>query len=142
MKRVRNNYNPLILTYFLGIVCLLTFQACSIINPVSKAETTEQRAYATYGTFVIFEEKAAELVESGTLPDDIALAIIDADERAKGVADSLLDATWEFIRIRNQLAAGETTQEQLDIAVANLDSWINRAVPLINGLGTAVEGAT
>jgi len=120
---------------------LLLLQACSAINPVSKAETTEQRAYATYGTFVIFEEKAAELVDSGVLSDDVALAIIEADERAKGVADSLLDATWEFIRIRNQLAAGETTQEQLDIAVANLDAWINRAVPLINGLGTAVEGA-
>jgi hypothetical protein len=123
------------------MVAVLAVYACSIINPVSKAETTEQRAYAAYGTFVIFEEKAVELVESGTLPDDIALAIIDADERAKGVADSLLDATWEFIKVRDQLAAGETTQEQLDIAVANLDSWINRAVPLINGLGTAVTGA-
>ena len=115
--------------------------ACTTINPISKAETIEQKAYATYGTFVIFEEQAAKLVSSGTLPDNVSLAIIEADERAKGVADSLLDATMEFIKIKSQLAAGETTQEQLDIAVANLDSWINRAVPLINSLGTAVEGA-
>ena len=134
MRKIQYNYLYL-------FTVLLFLQSCASVNPVSKAETIEQKAYATYGTFVIFEEKAAELVSSGTLPDDVSLAIIDADERAKGVADSLLDATIEFIKIRNQLAAGETTQEQLDIAVANLDEWINRAAPLINNLVTTVEGA-
>ena len=126
--------------WFYLVIIAFALQACAAYNPVSKAETTEQRAYAIYGTFVIVEEAAAELIASGTLSDDTVLAIAAADERAKPTADLLIEALEEYLVIKAQLAAGESTQEQLDIAVTNLNLWVERVVPLVNTLRAAVEG--
>jgi hypothetical protein len=125
--------------YLLAIVLLL--QACAGANPISKAETTEQRAFATYGTFVIIEEQAAKLVSSGQIPDSAVRAIARADAQAKPVADSLLDATLEFIVIRSEYEAGETAERRFVSAMDSLNNWVERVRPLIANLITAVRGA-
>ena len=123
------------------LVWVAALQACAFQAPVSVAQTPEQKAYAAYGTFVIFEEKAAELVTGNTLSDDVKLRIIEADEAAKPVADNLLETIEELGRIGDQVAAGETGEEQYLIVVNSLNSWVEQLVPLVNNLIAAVKGA-
>jgi hypothetical protein len=126
---------------FYLLVILFALQACAGVNPISKAETTEQRAFATYGTFVIIEEQAAKLVSSGTIPNSAVRAIGRADAQAKPVADSLLDATLEFTVIRVEFEAGGSGEEKFVRAMNELNGWVERARPLIANLISAVQGA-
>lgn len=126
---------------FYLLVILFALQACAGTNPIAKAETAEQRAFATYGTFVIIEEQAAKLVSSGQIPDSAVRAIGRADAQAKPVADSLLDATLEFIVIRSEYEAGETAERRFVSAMDSLNNWVERARPLIANLISAVQGA-
>lgn len=127
-------------TFFLLAIMLL-LQACAASNPVAKAETIEQRAFATYGTFVIIEEQAAKLVSSGQIPDSAVRAIARADSQIKSVADALLDTALEFVVIRAQYEAGATTEEKFVRAMNELNGWIERARPLIATLIAAVNEA-
>ena len=126
---------------FYLLVIMLALQACGSANPLAKAETTEQRAFATYGTFVIIEEQAAKLVSSGVIPDDAVRAIGRADAQAKPVADSLLDATLEFTVIRTEYESGGSGEEKFVRAMNELNGWVERARPLIANLIAAVRGA-
>ncbi len=119
----------------------LSGAACQNVNPIAAAETNEQRAYAAYGTFVIFSEKAADIAELPSVPRNVKLALIGAEERAGPVADDLLDALLEFESIRDEFSAGTSTEERVLIASNNLNSWINRLLPLVNDLIKEVKGA-
>ena len=127
-------------TYFLLAIMLL-LQACAGASPIAKAETIEQRAFATYGTFVIIEEQAAKLVSSGQLPDSAVRAIARADSQVKSVADALLDTTLEFVVIRVEFEAGATTEEKFVRTMNELNGWIERTRPLIATLITVVNNA-
>ena len=126
---------------FYLLVMMLVLQACAASNPMAKAETVEQRAFAAYGTFVIFEEQAAKLIQSGELTSSTVRAIGRADAAAKPVADSLLDATLEFAAIRAEFEAGETGEDRFISAMNELNGWVERAMPLINNLVSSVQGA-
>jgi len=123
------------------LVMMLVLQACAASNPIARADTVEQKAYATYGTFVIIEEQAAKLVSSGRLPRSAVIAIGQADERAKPVADSLLDATLEFTVIKAEYEANGEGQDRFVAAMNGLNGWVSRAQPLIANLISAVKGA-
>jgi len=126
---------------FYMLMIMLVLQACAASNPLAQAETVEQKAFAAYGTFVIFEEQAAKLIASGELTNSQIRAIGRADARAKPVADSLLEATLAFAEIRAEFEAGGTG-EALFISAANeLNGWVERALPLINNLVSSVQGA-
>jgi hypothetical protein len=115
-----------------GLVLLLTLvvvASCASINPVGKAETLEQRAYAVYGTYVLFAEKAADLAENDALPRSIRLGLVNAEERASPVVTSLLNAAEDMQALNNS-----TTR-------TSLEAWIDRALPLINDLVRSVKGA-
>ena len=126
---------------FAWMLPLLFVAGCQSANPIAAAETNEQRAYAAYGTFVIFQEKAADLAEDPAIPNGVKLRIIAAEERAKPVADSLLDAYAEFLAIKAQFDAGQSTEEAVLIASNNLNDWITRLAPLVNELIRNVKGA-
>jgi hypothetical protein len=119
----------------------LIMTGCASSNPIKAADTAEQKAYAAYGTFVIFQEKAVDLAELDTVSNSIKLRIIDAENRAKPVADSLLDAINEYNVIRAEVDAGETSSDRLVVVSNNLNSWINRLMPLVNELVRNVKGA-
>lgn len=120
-------------------VCLI-FPACqTITNPVTSAETVEQKAYGLYGTFVIFEEAAAKIVTRPSTPLDVVLKIKHADAKAKPVFDSLNNAIIELNNIRSEYLAGKTTIERLDLATDNLKKWVDRANPAINDLIDAIR---
>ena len=127
--------------WLLLVVNALFLSACQSANPIGAAETAEQRAYAAYGTFVIFQEKAADLAEDANIPRGVKLRIIAAEERAKPVAESLLDAYTEFLVIKAEFDAGETTEQRVITASNQLNNWITRLAPLVNELIRNVKGA-
>jgi len=125
--------------YLLAIV--LALQACAVTDPIAKADTLEQKAFATYGTFVIFEEQAAKLVSSGELSNSAVRAIGRADERAKPVVDSLIAAAVEFAAIKAEYEASGEGEERFIAAMNELNVWVSRAAPLVDNLISAIEGA-
>lgn len=130
-------------------------------NPLTVACTAAQGetvavdvcAFATYGTFVVFEEQAVELARDlnqranadGT---DEAVrealtkaknAIISTDEAAKPIADRMNDALQELIEIQAELEAGVTHDQKVQIATANLRRWVLEASPLVAELVNVVK---
>lgn len=127
----------------IALLVLSALPGCATVSaPVDAAETVEQKAFALYGTFVVFEELGATIVENRAIPLDVRRAIQSADQRAKPLADGLLDATFEVQSIRLQLEAGTNTVERLDIATAELENWVTRAGPVIARLVAAVREGT
>lgn len=135
LMRLRN-----VAAVYLLLFTAAILQACGTANPLARAETLEQRAFAAYGTFVVFEEQAAKLISSGELSNSAVRAIGRADAEAKPVADSLLEATLEVGQIREEFLAGGSGEERLVSAMNNLNDWLERALPLIDNLVGAVKG--
>lgn len=123
-------------------MCAVTMISASCaVNPVSTASTVDQKTYALYGEFVVFEELGAQLVKSTSTPAAVVSAIRKADATAKPAMDNALAAEQLAQAIRIQLAAGATTQDKLNVALTNLDSWVAQATPLVSNLVDAVKGA-
>lgn len=123
------NYDSFLLGVWISFVMVFVMVGCESINPVGKAETLEQRAFAVYGTYVIFAEQAADLAENDALPRSVRLALVTAEERASPVINSLLNAVQDL-----QALNSSTTR-------TSLDSWVDRALPLVNDLVRSVRGA-
>lgn len=117
------------------LLCTYALAGCQGANPIRAAETPEQRAYAAYGTFVIFQERAAIIAEQENIPRDIRLRIIAAEERAKPTADSLMLTLLEFIRVKAEFdTAVDEGDPRLVALTGNLNDWINQLLPLVNEL--------
>lgn len=135
----------------LATVAMVVFSACTL-NPVKEAETFEQKAYALYGTYVIFQGKAAELVQDAAVSDRIKTALREADRVSYPVAEGLVDAAGEVSAIKDLLEqCGEAiepdptcvpTQEQrLANALTNLSTIYFSAQPVLLNLVSVVKGA-
>lgn len=123
------------------LLLLTALAGCQSANPIAAAETPEQRAYAAYGTFVIAQETAADLVEDTAIPRGVKLRIIAAEERAQPVAESMLEAYMEFLIIKSEFDAGDTSEQRLTIAARELDDWVTQLAPLVAELLRNVKGA-
>lgn len=137
-----------------GCLAILgTLTACSV-NPVKQADTFEQKAYALYGTYVIFQGKAAELVDDATVPERVKQGLRDADKKAYPVAESLVDAAIAVGDIRTIIEDCESLQapelnpactpsneRRLQNAITNLGAIYFQAQPIILDVVTAVKGA-
>ena len=124
------------------LLLAVALAGCQAANPIAQAETPEQRAYAAYGTFVIFQEKAADIAEDATLPRGVRLRVAQAEQRARPVAESLIETYVEFIEIKAEFDAGDSTAEARLVQVSNsLNDWVNRLAPLVAELVRNVKGA-
>jgi len=132
-------FNQFAATLLVAAVAALS--ACGTLNPLSHAQTLQQKAYAQYGVFVVIEEQAAAIVQEPTVPASAKQAVARADAVAKPVADKLLAAILAVDQIREDIRAGRTTEDKLVIATANLQKWYDEVVPLLNDLVAAVKGA-
>ncbi len=136
MKRVQMNIAAMVL-----IVATAAMSACGSLNPLARAQTVEQKAYAAYGQFLIVEEQAAAIVQEPSVPASAKQAVARADAVAKPVADKLLAAVLAVGQVRDDIAAGKSTEEKLLIATANLQRWYDEVLPLVRDLASAVKGA-
>lgn len=127
--------------------CAVTMGAsCSQVqeaNPISAAckdisDNLAVCAYATYGTFVIFEEQAVKVTADPALPLRARAAIVTADQIAKPVVDSLYEALLLYQAANAEIAAGNGAEAKLLIATGNLNRWVTEAAPLVANLVNAV----
>lgn len=138
--------------WLVATVAAVIFAACTV-NPVRDAETFEQKAFALYGTYVIFQGKAAELVQDSTVSERIKQGLRDADKVAYPVAEELVDAATtvgdirDIIEMCNALEAPEanpactpTNEQRLANAITNLSTIYFRAQPIILRLVATVKG--
>lgn len=120
---------------------VVTLAGCAGWGAIDAAETTEQRAFATYGTFVVLQEQAAEMIQNPRVPAGVKRRIQQIDARAKPVADQTLELALEVTQIRRAVEAGEDDAAKLRIAVDNLDTYVERLQPLMADLlATIREG--
>lgn len=123
-----------------AIPLILLIVACARFDPIGNAETLEQKAFATYGTFVIAEETAAELMGSPNVPDTVKVTIQTMDGIAKPAADILLDVALEVAQARAalQLNPDASLVDKLNVAVGALDAAYRDAKPKIDALQSVV----
>lgn len=127
----------LILSLF-ALLALPLLTGCGS-NPQKSVQELDTRAYALYGTFVVFEEQAALIIKQPATPANVKAMIRSSDAAAKPVADALLVSVKEYLRIKEELDAGTTTNDKLVIATANLEKWVLAATPVIQQLVMSVR---
>lgn len=108
--------------------------------PYDAAELPEQKAFAVYGVFVIYEEQGAAMVEDPRTLEAVKQAIKTVDAKAKPVVDAMLDSALLVMDVRAKLAKGETTVDKLVIASQSLQHWLDQAKPLVDSLVNIVNG--
>lgn len=104
---------------FLIALTLLTLTACSGMSLQSRAE-------ATYGSFVVTEKSAAELIQSPNVPDSTKVKIQAADTAAKPVADALLAAILGY---RVSPANADALQRALSVAIPAIATFAKETAP-------------
>ena len=131
--------------YFLTLLmtCSIFLSGCGSWNPVAVAETPEQKADAVYATFVIFEERAADLAARPGTPQSVINSLARADRVVKPIMDSLQTAVSEVAKVRADIAAGgDSTEDMLVVVTLNLEKWLIEAAPALQALIDAVAGAS
>lgn len=141
------------LTFIVALVAPALLAGC-LANPVRQAETFEQKAFALYGTYVIFQGKAAELVQDSVTPERVKEGLRAADRVAYPVAESLVDAATEVGNIRDIInmcddleipdanpACTASNERRLTNAITNLSAIYFKAQPTILNLVATVKGA-
>jgi hypothetical protein len=113
--------------------------ACAQSNPISKAETLEQGVYAAYGTFVIAQERAADMVQDSDITDEATQVIVDANRAARPVINSMMDSYSEYASVRKMFEAQEITVDRVVFVMDNLEEWVKRASKLAMEFLTAVS---
>lgn len=130
-------YVPLFALY---AFVLLTAFACSTAGPVKEAETVEQHAFALYGTYVIYQQQAAELMGREQVPDSVKRKIQEIDARAHPIARSVSVSAREVLRVRREFEAGRAEEGVLLAALRNAERWTNELRPVLAEFLTAIEG--
>jgi hypothetical protein len=122
----------------LALAAVLVAWACvgCANNPVSLAQTAPQKAYALYGEFVIFEEQAAALKQSGALSGDTLVQVQRADNIAKPTADHLLKTVLAYETFAHT-PAGDPRAAAAGLELSNA---LNDAARDVGELVTLVRG--
>lgn len=109
---------------------------------IGHAQTTEQKAAALLGDFTLYQRASIKIGEDQTVPVEVRRAALEAEGKAKPIADKLDESLREYRAIANQLRAGQSTDDKLRIAASNLTSWIQQLEPLVRSLRSTVEGVS
>ncbi len=122
-----------------GLALALT--ACAA-SPIKVAQTTEQKAYAAYGTFVIIEEQAVKLTApSSNLAPSTKAQIIAGVQKAQPAVDTMLKALNDAEAAKADFDAQRIDKTKFQVVVDNLGGWVQAATPLVASLVSIVRGA-
>lgn len=106
------------------------------IDAIGTAETTEQRAYALYSSYVILQERAAVMVRDTSLPKAVRLRIQQVDRLAHPAASAVRDTYRTVQQARAALQAGTGSAERVSQLSATLAS---RTASLATHVGTLTK---
>lgn len=122
-------------TFLVSMVFVLGLAACSPgTNPVSGAETVEQKVWALYGIYVVNQELAAKLYQDCNVPEQARKVLKVANDSTYPLSSRLVELALTVEDIRAQVKAGTTSEEQLNIALANLATYYFEVRPKLEGL--------
>lgn len=128
-----------------GGVAIATLPGCASVTEISavaQAETTQQRAFALYGTFVVLEERAADMIADRSIPKTVRQRIQQLDKITKPAADLVFDLASQLNTARRTLGApGGATSDKVAALATQLSGAINTLAPRVSALVAAVEGA-
>ncbi len=111
-------------------------------SPLKVAQTTEQKAYALYGTFVIAEEQAAKLTApTSNLSPAAKTAIIAASQRAQPAMDVVLAGISQYETARADFEAAKIDKPTFQVVVDKLGGWVTQAQALVATLLVSLKGA-
>lgn len=111
--------------------------ACQKVDSYS----TERCAKGIAETYEVYQKRAEGIVTNPATPADVKRPIQKADALATPIMVKLLESAALYASIKLQLGNG-TTEEQLAVANANLEAWVQQALPLIDGFRKALNGET
>lgn len=131
-----------VLAIVLVILTLPLLTGCPGTLAVQRAETFEQKAAALLGDFNLYQSGSVQIGEDPTVSPSVRKAVLDEVIAAKPLADRGDSFLRAYRQVQRQLAAGETPDQQLAIAAANLKGWILDFTPLVSSLRTKVEEAS
>lgn len=145
-EQKRGFFLPGLFTFLLMLFCLgfgpALLSSCASSNPIAAAQTSAQRAYALYGTFVVFEEQGAQLVENPAVPASFKAAIRKADAVAYPAANALLTAINAYEAAKTAVASGAMTASQEQATANALAVAVSIAANDVQGLVSAVKSST
>lgn len=132
---------PLMLAFLLAVAVPVTVMlpGCGINRPLEEAKTLEQKAFATYGSFVIVKEQAAKLYVDPTTPEEVKKALKSANDAATGPINLMYEGAVALKNARADLDAGRTTEEKVLIAAQELLNWYLAARPVYENFDTEVQ---
>lgn len=134
------NVPPVLAAISVMMFALPLLGGCASLG-LAKDQTVEQGGAALLGDFTLYQKASLEVGNDVRVVPEVRKAVLDAAIAAKPGADSLDSALMQYRAVKRELDAGTTTNDKLQIAAANLSSWIQKVTPLVTQLRTLVEGA-
>lgn len=105
----------------LQLLVVLVLVGCAL-NPISRAETPEQKYDATLLTYDALLEPALEVLEDPAAPANLRLSIQGAIANTGEIYGAAVKAHADFVAARAAVAAGGPGQV-LEVATENLEKW-------------------
>lgn len=138
---------PLVFAMLLAIAMssLLMLSACQTLphkvvqvacDPATY--TAERCAKGIAETWEVYQVRAEEIVLDSATPAEVKAGVQKAEAATRPAVVEMLKSAAAYKRIKDQIAAGATTDEQLLIANANLEEWVKVALPRIDAMGDAL----
>lgn len=125
------------LLLLIGLLALVGLSACT--TPPHKVVETACTPGTKYSiercvkgiaeTWETYQVRAEFIVADPLTPADVKAGVQRAEAASRPVIVDTLEAGAVYAEIKQQLAAGETTAEQLVIANAKLEMWVAQALP-------------
>jgi hypothetical protein len=126
---------------FSGVMLLAGCETVQAVNAVAAAESTEQRGFALYGTYVVLQERAAELVRDRSIPKAVRKRIQDADRIAYPLAERVRVLAIELNAARMAFNTAQGPADKVAATSAALGQAIVILAPAIQAVTAAVNEA-
>lgn len=130
----------------LAVMTIAAIAACAT-NPLSTANkaTDENKpetiAFALHNSYVVVAEKALNVAQQQGTPVAVKENLVKLHEAASPIAKQLQSGARKIQRIRAALAAGETPEEKLAVALEELNALLTpENVQKLNAVAEAVGG--
>lgn len=139
---------PLIVVLALGAAFAMSFmsgcatpphQVISVACTPGTTYSVERCVKGIAETWEAYQVRAEVIVADPLTPADVKKAVQEAEAASRPVVVDTLKAGAVYAEIKQQLAAGETSAEQLAIANANLEAWVAKALPLVRNFGQKLQ---
>ncbi len=123
------------------LVFAIFISGCATVEPVKTAETPEQKAFALYGTYVIYKEVGADLAVDPDTPDEFVQYLATAVRVADPASVLLKEAGIQLEKARARLKEieNQTTLDEFTVALQVFNERWADAQPKLQSFIDAVK---